>query len=87
MCPHHQEGWDGPKRTQPPTQGGREMNFSAVMFCGWRVNASWLITLVIEFIKQCKWFGLSSTVHSCLFLVCAADVYFLFYVLFLSLAL
>jgi len=30
---------------------------------------------VIEFTEQYKWFGLSSKVHSCLFLVCATDVY------------
>jgi len=31
---------------------------------------------VMKFIEQHKWFGLSSTVHSCLFLVSATDVYF-----------
>jgi len=37
-----------------------------------------ILVFVIEFIEQYKWLGLSSTVHSCLFIVCAADVYFYF---------
>jgi len=32
---------------------------------------------VVEFIERYKWFGLFSTVHSCLFLRCATDIYVL----------
>ena len=42
---------------------------------------------VIELIDQYKWFGLFSTVHSCFFLMCATNIYFLSYVLCLGLAL
>ena len=35
---------------------------------------------VIEFNEQYKWFGLFSTVHSCLFLMCASYVCFCYYI-------
>jgi len=46
------------------------------------VLLSLIRVFVIEFIDQYNWFGLSSTVHSCLFLMCATDEYFylMFYV-------
>ena len=39
---------------------------------------------VIEFIEQYKWFGLSSTVSSCLFLTCATAVAYIFILRFMS---
>ena len=40
------------------------------------VLVSLIRVFVTEFIKQCKWFGLFSTVRNCLFPMCATDEYF-----------
>ena len=44
---------------------------------------SLMLVFLVEFIEhlnmQYKWFGLSSAVHSCLFLICATDIMFILY--------
>jgi len=51
----------------------------------WLVNLDRSNTVDHEFIEQYKWSGLFSAVYSCLFLMCATDI-FVSYVLCLGLA-
>ena len=55
---------------------------SKIRMCNFSIHLDRSNTVDHEFIEQCKWFGLSSAVYSCLFLMCATDIYFylMFYV-------
>jgi len=53
--------------------------------CNFSIHLDRSNTVDHEFIEQCKWFGLFSAVYSCLFLMCATDI-FVSYVLCLGLA-
>ena len=43
--------------------------------CNFSIHLDRSNTVDHEFIEQCKWFGLSSAVYSCLFLMCATDIH------------